>query len=143
MKTYIVLGLLIAFLWGLAPIVLKSLQTNLNYFTIMFFSSMIYFICVLVLCFINRNEFMRDINSITAKEIAILVSLPVVALFFANYLYYNLLKRHESALIVALVCCSPIFTLLLAYLFMNERISQYGIAGILMVCGGVGLISLN
>lgn len=143
MKTYILLGLLIAFLWGLTPITLKSLQTKLNYFTIMFFSSMIYFICVLLLCFFHRNEFIQDINSITAKELAILILLPIVALFFANYLYYNLLKRYESSLIIALVCCSPIFTLLLAYLFMNERLTKYGIAGVIMVCGGVGLISLN
>lgn len=143
MKTYIVLGLLIAFLWGLTPITLKSLQTKLNYFTIMFFSSMIYFICVLLLCFFYRNEFMQDINSIKAKELAILILLPIVALFFANYLYYNLLKSHESSLVVALVCSSPIFTLLLAYLFMNERLTKYGIAGVIMVSGGVGLISLN
>jgi drug/metabolite transporter (DMT)-like permease len=86
---------------------------------------------------------MQDINSIKAKELAILILLPIVALFFANYLYYNLLKSHESSLVVALVCSSPIFTLLLAYLFMNERLTKYGIAGVIMVSGGVGLISLN
>jgi drug/metabolite transporter (DMT)-like permease len=86
---------------------------------------------------------MQDINIITAKELAILILLPIVALFFANYLYYNLLKHHESSLVVALVCSSPIFTLLLAYLFMNERLTKYGIVGVIMVSGGVGLISLN
>jgi drug/metabolite transporter (DMT)-like permease len=109
----------------------------------MFFTSLIYFVSVLTLCFFNQKEFMQDLSKLTMQEFIILVTMPIFVLFFANYLYYDLLKHYESSIVTSLVCCSPIFTLLISFLFLKEQVSKYGIAGILMVTGGVCLISMN
>jgi drug/metabolite transporter (DMT)-like permease len=53
------------------------------------------------------------------------------------------LKKHDSYIISALIYSSPIFTLLLACLFLNEQITYYGLLGVLFIVVGVGFISTN
>ena len=39
--------------------------------------------------------------------------------FYANYLYFNFISKHESYLVSALIFSSPFFTLILAYYFLD------------------------
>uniref|UniRef100_A0A6C0D563 EamA domain-containing protein n=1 Tax=viral metagenome TaxID=1070528 RepID=A0A6C0D563_9ZZZZ len=86
---------------------------------------------------------MHDLSIINTQDIAILTIMPIFVAFIGNYLYYTMLKTHESSIVSALVYSAPIFTLILAHLFTNERLTMYGIIGILMVTGGILLISQN
>ena len=52
-------------------------------------------------------------------------------------------RKHESSLVSALIYSCPVFTLILANVYLSEKIDNYGIMGILFVVFGVGLISKN
>jgi drug/metabolite transporter (DMT)-like permease len=58
-------------------------------------------------------------------------------------MYYYILKNHESSIISALVYSSPVFTLIIAYIFLKERLDIYGISGIFLMILGVILVSNN
>jgi uncharacterized membrane protein len=62
---------------------------------------------------------------------------------FSRIIYYDILKHHESSLISSITCCAPLFTLFIAYLFLEERIKIQGILGIILIVIGVILISYN
>jgi drug/metabolite transporter (DMT)-like permease len=64
-------------------------------------------------------------------------------IFLANMMYYYILKNHESSIISALVYSSPVFTLIIAYIFLKERLDIYGISGIFLMILGVILVSNN
>ena len=82
-------------------------------------------------------------KKITKKDIIIIVLTSAIATFMANVLYYTILKNHESSLISALIYSSPIFTLILAYIFLKERINTIGIFGILFIVLGIICIAMN
>ncbi len=58
-------------------------------------------------------------------------------------MYYYILKNHESSIISALIYSSPVFTLIIAYIFLKERLDIYGISGIFFMILGVILVSNN
>lgn len=58
-------------------------------------------------------------------------------------MYYYILKDHETSIISALIYSSPVFTLVIAYLFLKERLDIYGFSGILAIIVGVILVSQN
>ena len=143
MKPFIIVSLFVAFLWGLNSIVIKRLLSKFNYYTILFFTYSIMFICVLLLCYSNKTAFMNDLHAVNKQDIAILTIVPIFVVFIGNYLYYTMLKTHESSIISALVYSAPIFTLILAHIFTNERLTKYGMIGVLMVSIGIIMISMN
>uniref|UniRef100_A0A6C0I2T4 EamA domain-containing protein n=1 Tax=viral metagenome TaxID=1070528 RepID=A0A6C0I2T4_9ZZZZ len=143
MQPYIFISLFIAFLWGLHPIVIKRLLEKFNYFTILFFTNTVMFTCVLLLCYSNTSSFIDDLSIIDTQDLLTLMIVPIFTAFIGNYLYYNVLKTHESSIVSALVYSAPVFTLILAHLFTNERLTLHSILGILMVSVGVILISLH
>ena len=78
-----------------------------------------------------------------AISLGILVALSIFTAFLANIMYYYILKDHELSIISALIYSSPVFTLVIAYLFLKERLDIYGFSGIMAIIVGVILISQN
>ena len=142
-NTYILISLFISFLWGSSTVIHKYFVQKLNILTIMFISTIVYTACLLLFAAFNQKHLIHDYNIINNNDIVIIALTSIITGFFANYLYFYVLKDHESSLISALIYSCPIFTLLLAYLLLNERVDKYGILGIIFVVFGVGFISLN
>jgi drug/metabolite transporter (DMT)-like permease len=71
------------------------------------------------------------------------IALSVFTIFMANMIYYYILKNHDSSIISALIYSSPVFTLIIAHLFLKERLDIYGVSGIFAIIIGVILISQN
>jgi drug/metabolite transporter (DMT)-like permease len=111
--------------------------------TVLVLSHFVYFLAVLVFIYINYIEISKDIKKINSQDILILIVVSLGAGFFANLLYYYVLKSHESSLVSALVFSSPIFTLIVAYFFMKEELNTFGILGILLIVLGVICIAYN
>jgi ATP-dependent Lhr-like helicase len=55
----------------------------------------------------------------------------------------EILRDHESSFIAALIYSSPIFTMILSYMYLNEILNGFGVCGILCMVLGIGLISMN
>lgn len=109
----------------------------------MLFSSAVNFSLIVLLAITRIKEVTTDINKLTPRDILLIVGISVFAIFMANIIYYYILKDHESSIISALIYSSPVFTLILASLFLEEKVDSYGISGIIAVIIGIILISQN
>ena len=143
MQVYIVLALLVAFLWGIHPVLSKILLNKFSVASVIIFNNFAYFLAILVFAWFNRQQIMKDVGRVDAYDAGIIFSVAIVASFAATLLYYYVLKDHESSLISALVYSSPIFTLIVAYLFLKERLTSIGVAGVLLIVAGVMCIAFN
>jgi len=140
---YILLALINSFLWGISPVLHKYLLTKYNWITLLFFSGVVYFILVSILSLLKSKELISDLNKISGRDALVMISLPLLTLFIAQVIYFYILKDNKSSIISALICSSPFFTLIFAYLFLKERLDIYGISGIFAIVMGVVLISQN
>jgi drug/metabolite transporter (DMT)-like permease len=109
----------------------------------MLVSGIINVLLIVALSIYLKNDVLADLKKITFRDAVILVCLPIFTVFVANIIYYYILKKHESSLVSAITYSSPAFTLILAYLFLNERLDIYGLSGIFAIIAGVILISNN
>lgn len=136
-------ALLISFFWGILPIIYKVLLKRLNNITIMTVTTIFYVILLLILVFYNRQIVFQDLNKITNNECLWIFIATLFGVFFTNYLYYYILKHGEVAILTALMYTAPIITLLGAYFFLNDKISQRSMIGILLIVIGVFCICLK
>ena len=63
--------------------------------------------------------------------------------FIPNILYFYLLKEHDSYVVSALVNSAPVFTVLISYFLLKEKLTKYGIIGIILIVGGIVCLSFN
>ena len=143
MDIYIFIAIFISFLWGIQPIVHKHLLNRYNFITIMLISTIVNFSLILAVSITRNKEILADMNKLTFRDLFILVLVSSFTIFLANMMYYYILKNHESSIISALVYSSPVFTLIIAYIFFKERLDIYGVSGILLMIFGVILVSNN
>jgi drug/metabolite transporter (DMT)-like permease len=143
MDNYIFLALIISFLWGIQTVIHKYLLTKYNWITLLFSSGLIHFILVAFLSLLKSKELISDLNKTSSGDAVIMISVPLFTVFITQVIYLYILKDNESSIISALICSSPFFTLIFAYLFLKERLDIYGISGIFAIVMGVVLISQN
>jgi drug/metabolite transporter (DMT)-like permease len=143
--TFVLLSLVIAFLWGIQPVIHKYLLKRVNAITIMLISSIVYLLALLITLSFSQiyNIFKVDIGKLTTRDFLIIILTSVFTVFLANMIYYYILKDNETSIIVSLIYSAPVFTLLLSYLFLKEKIEPLGIIGICLIISGVGCVSLN
>ena len=140
---YILLALLVSFILGVSPVAHKYLLTKYRPITIMMISASVYFSFILLVVLLNKNIFMKDLNKITSKDAMIAFAVSSSILIISNFIYYYLLRDHKSSIISALIYSSPVFTLIIAYIFLKERLRLYGYLGIFSILVGVIFISQN
>ena len=109
----------------------------------MLISTIVNFSLILAVSITRNKEILADMNKLTFRDLFILVLVSSFTIFLANMMYYYILKNHESSIISALVYSSPVFTLIIAYIFFKERLDIYGVSGILLMIFGVILVSNN
>lgn len=143
MVSYILLALIISFLWGTVPVVHKYLLTKYQPITIMIISHVVYLSLLLITVLFERKAFLNDINKMSLKDALIIVTASIFGLYIGYKLYYYILKDHKSSIISALIYSSPVFTLIIAYIFLKEHLSIYGYLGIFSILLGVIFISQN
>lgn len=69
-----------------------------------------------------------------------LVSLNVSLNFFANLLYFLIIRKHDASLLLGIQSIEPVFIALIAYLAIGETLSIYGMGGIFVCILGAVLL---
>jgi uncharacterized membrane protein len=139
----IVWSLIISFLWGLSPTIHKKVLSDLHPHIVLVISGVVYFIALIVLMLYNIELLMKEGKKVRAKHLGWLAATTVGCTFFGSIIYYHVLSKHDSHVVTAIAYSSPVFTLILAYLFLNEKISLLGCIGVLMIVAGVVCIGFN
>lgn len=143
LPTYMLISLLVAFLWGLSPIIQKHLLKKFDRFSLMFFFSTVYFICLLLCLPFYRTCLLKDITKLETIDMGLIAFTTITTSFLANLLILQVLKDHDSYIVSALESVAPLFTLILVYFFFHEKINILGVLGVLLIVLGIICISLN
>jgi uncharacterized membrane protein len=138
-------SLMIAFLWGVLPVIHKTVLATVSHHTVLVMSSVFYMVCTVAYAIIYRRQIAEGIRSIQTSHVFYIAVGAIVCGFLANVLYYNVLKdpKNDSHIVSALIYASPVFTLILAYLLLHERIRFMGFLGVVTITIGVVFLAFN
>jgi uncharacterized membrane protein len=129
---------------GLSPVIHKNVLKDLSPHTTLVGMSVAYTLCTILLAIAYKNEIYEDwMHRMNHRHIAFIAFTAIVCGFLANMLYFYILKRHPSYIVSALIYSSPVFTLVIAYMFLGEYISLMGLLGVLFITTGVICIAFN
>lgn len=144
MKTiYLLMSIFTSFLWGISPVIQKHLLDKFDKRSLMLFYASANVIFVTVLLSFYNNKLYSDIKSINTYDIFLISAYTFFTIFLANLLFLEVLKYNNAHEAAAIEGIYPFFTLLLAYLFLKEKITVFGILGVILVVLGVVCISFN
>lgn len=147
-------SLTVAMLWGVVPIIHKWLlkdssakgtqnDGSIDWKLIMVIGGFSYFVCLFAFTLWHQKDLRKNLASLTPRAILWIMIGSVVGGFLANLIYFLVLKRHDSFIVSALIYCSPVFTLILAYLLLQEQVRAFGVIGVLLITAGIVCISFN
>ena len=91
----------------------------------------------------HNKDIKKDYANMTSRDLLIILAIGLFSGFLGNVLYLYVLKDHASSIVSALIYSSPIFTLIISYLFLKERLNVYGLLGVITIIIGVILVSQN
>ena len=143
MQRVIQIALFVSFLWGVVPVIHKFLLHEVHFSVVLVISSVAYITCAMGFAAYNWKELRPRLHYVSATNIAIIVATSAITGFLANLLYLYILKDNESYIVSALIYSSPVFTLLLAYVVLHERMNVLGVVGVLLIVAGVAAIAYN
>lgn len=137
------LSLVISALWGILPVVHKFLLDGISGSTLMILGSVFYTSCIAVYAVVERKTLVPQVSVMSWTTLAIIATLSITTGFFANLIYYHVLKHGSSSVVSALIYSSPVFTVILAYFWLRERLSLAGYLGVAFIVAGVVLLAFN
>ena len=130
-------SLFVAFLWGAQPVAQKALLERLSFKTIMAVGSVAYTACMVAFIAFYWKDIERDRDRLTPRNLAVIVATSVLCAFVANLVYLVALKHNKSAVVSALIYSAPVFTVVLAAVFLKERMNFAEAAGVAFLVAGV------
>lgn len=142
MSQVVLISLVIALLWSFGPILHKFIyRSNICFETMTILSGLAYFIALIIFTAINRSKLMNDLQKLNATYLVLIAVSAIFTAFIANMLYYYIIKANPAFLVTALTYTAPLFTLCFAAYLLKERITKYHVIGILMIVGGVLMVT--
>jgi uncharacterized membrane protein len=139
----IVFALLTAFLWGLSPVIYKHVLNDIHPNSLIVISSLFYFVSCLIFVWWNRSTLMANQNKIKRRHVLLIGIATVFTAFIPTILYFHALQKHDSHMISALIYSCPVFTLILAVIFLKEQVTMIGLTGIVLIASGVVCLAFN
>ena len=135
---YIILIIIFA---TIVPILYKCILNELPAHTVFVLSYIFISVLIFIYIIFNWNSLNFHTEKLTFKVILQLFFVVLLGSMISNYLYYNVLAKNDAYYITILIAISPIFTAILAYYFLNERISITTWIGIVLVVTGLILVA--
>lgn len=134
---------LIAFIWGLSPVLVKYLIKNNNIptYIIILIQSIIYALASVLYIIIYKIDYVyNDINT-HKKHIPLLALISLLSVYLANVLYIYIISNGISINIISIIISLyPIITFIFAYFILNEVITINTIMGFSLIILGVIII---
>jgi transporter family protein len=128
---------IVAIIWGITPIIYKSILNDLSYHTVLIFSALTFFIASIFYTIIYYKEISNDIK-IYPHKLLYIALYAFIGLFIANILYHYAIKHTDNiAIIITITSIYPLITLILSYYILYEDISAHNIIGILLIIIGI------
>ena len=140
MNYYTYLAFLIAFLWGISPVLFKFiLQKNLPSYIIIFFQAFVYLCSSIIYIIVyEHNDIYTDIQQ-NIKYIPLLMIISFFSVYVANMLYILALENKANVNIMSIIISlAPVITLISSLLILQETLSIKELIGFFIIL--IGLI---
>lgn len=139
------LSLFISFVWGATPIVHKYIFNSYTYMTpdtMLVVGGILYFVFTMSYFGCNKAKVIEPLKKLPLSIFA-LMGITALLGFLANYLYFNVIGKHASYVVSALIFSSPFFTLLLSYMLLNEDITLTSFIAVILIVVGIILLAIS
>ena len=138
----ILLAILIAFLWGISPVIFKYLLGDVDMKVIMVLTAVIYTLCTALYTIPSWRDIYRSIIKINHVHMFWIVVNAALLTFVANLLFLIALKNNSKSYVITSIAFSaPLFSLLIAYLFLNQQITYHNLIGVVLIVTGIFVLS--
>jgi transporter family protein len=134
---------IIAFIWGLSPVLVKYLIKNNNIptYIIILIQSIIYAIASILYIIIYKIDYIYNDINIHKKHIPLLALISLLSVYIANVLYIYIISKGISINIISIIISLyPIITFIFAYFILNETITINTLMGFLLIIMGLIII---
>src|SRR5437870_4468533 len=123
MNSAIIGSFIVAPGWSLVPIFYKTILHHLSAKTLFILYYLTAGLYLSMYLLFNWNHLDFDISKITRTDVVILFMAVLAGSIVANYVYYSILEKNQTYLVTILTSVSPILTILIASIFLNETIT--------------------
>lgn len=144
MNYYTYLAFVIAFLWGISPVLFKYiLSKNIPPYIIILTQASVYFLTSIIYIIVyERNDIYGDIQK-NSKYIPLLIIISFFSVYVANVLYIFALDNKANVNIMSLiVSLAPVITLIASFLILQEILPIKVLIGFLIIFIGLLFIFL-
>lgn len=124
--------------WGAAPIFGKIGLAKINPYIALAIRSFIIAIIMLIIISV-RGDF-RELIKVDLKSIAFIGLEGIFASLIGHFAYYYALKLGETSKIVPITSAFPLITVLIALIFLSERITVFKGSGVILIIAGIILL---
>ena len=138
-ELWVILSILAAFLWAITALINKFVLSHEMHDPILatIVDGFNVFVLFIVASFIFGKGILIPFYLIL---ISLLAGFSYIS---AAYFYYSAVKKGEISRVTSFLSISPIFVLIFAFLFLNERLTMLNYLGIMLVVSGSFLISIK
>lgn len=137
---YYIFALLTAFLFGLAPIFGKLGLEGVNPALALCVRSFI--ISGIMLGWLILNRDVSPLVNVSMTGWALIALEGIFAALLGQLFYYYALKSGEPSVVVPLISIFPLFTFIIAIIFLEDKISLSKVGGIFCIVFGVILLRI-
>lgn len=130
-----------ALLWGLAPFVEKLGLAKVEPVTAVALRS--FTVSLALLAFLGFSGRLAGLTQVDPRSFLFLAAGGVLAGLLGQATYFQALKQGEPSAVVPVAGAYPLVTVVLAVLFLGERVTLLKVLGAALVVGGVVLIKLT
>ena len=144
MNNYIYLSFIIAFIWGISPVLFKFiLQKNMPSYVIILIQASVYLFSSIIYIFVYKNnEIYYDLHK-NINYIPFLIIISFFSVYVANVLYiYGLENKANVNMMSIIVSLAPAITIIFSYFILYEIISFKELIGFLLIFIGLIIIFL-
>jgi drug/metabolite transporter (DMT)-like permease len=141
-NNYTYLAFIIAFIWGISPVLYKFfLEKSTPTYIIIFLQSFIYLITtVLYILIWKRDKFGSDLHEYK-NYLPFILIISFFAVYVANYLYIFGIENKGNVNIMSIVIgLAPVVTILFSYFIFRETLSLKAFIGFFIIVIGLLLI---
>ena len=137
------IALFVAFLWGVTPIIHKTLLKTISPNAILILGGTAYYVALLVYAAYNWDTFYAEAKTISWSKIIWISIATLIMSFLAKLLYLQLLQKEDSYIVTALTFSAPVVTTILAVSILRERVTLSKLIGVAFIVAGVVVLALS
>ena len=92
---FIIIALTIALLWGIQPLIQKSLLLDFSSQSILIFSNVVFTFCLLIYSYFYRQVILEDFSKLGTDHCKLILFSAIICSFLTSITYYELIKLEK------------------------------------------------